>query len=120
MRKTRMAIAVAGADFAIVGISAPAMASQDIGWTWNSGDHDAEARFEATGEHYYAVEVNGNDYVDWSGSSGSGRWWIPGSETNTQKDLNLSFAENTAVTLQVCEEHTAFPDDCSSTKTGVA
>ena len=100
----------------LLGITAPSFAaSQDIPWIWNSGDHDAEARFESTGEHIYAKEYEGNDYVDYDPpGAGEQRWYIPGSEDGTQKDNNLSYGEDQEFLMQVCETKFAAPDDCSA------
>ena len=62
----------AGAMAVMVLTSAPSFAQQDIGWIWNSSDHDGKANFESTGEIYHAVEYHGNTYVDWTGPSGRG------------------------------------------------
>lgn len=46
MRLKMLAVLTA---LAVAGIAAPAAASQDIPWTWNSEDQDARARFQAEG-----------------------------------------------------------------------
>lgn len=57
-------------------VAAPALASQNIPWTWNSGDHDAEAKFTAYGEVYHGRGYEPDSYVDWTspGASGRGIW----------------------------------------------
>jgi hypothetical protein len=104
----------------VLGGAAPALASQDIPWTWNSGDHDSQATFQAYGEHIYAYEYNGNNYVDYTFPGVSSRWFITGNDTKTRQDLNLSIAEGKSVSMKVCQDHTAFPDDCSATRYGVS
>lgn len=120
MKKTRVAMALTGATFAIFGISAPAMAESDINWTWNSDDHDARARFAAEGEHFYGQELDGSTYVHWAAGSQVSNWWIPGDEDGNLWSLNEGFAEGTKVTMRVCQYHDNYPDDCSGTKSGVA
>lgn len=108
---------VAIATMTVGGVS---FAGDSIPWTWNSNDTDARARFKAYGEHYFGRDYAGKGYVDWSASGeGSGRWWIPGA-SGKRKDFNQSFHEGRSVSMQVCQEHSAFPDDCSRTKHGVS
>ena len=59
-----------------------------------------------------------DSYVDWSGPGSSGRWNL-GQSGNLQT-LNFDWAENKTVTLNVCQQHNAFPDDCSGKKYGVS
>lgn len=120
MTKKTIAGALAGAAV-LVSLAGPAFASQDIGWTWNSGDHDVQAHFQALGEHVYGYEYNGNTYVDWNtAATGSSRWYLPGSDDRKKHDLNLDLAENKTFGMNVCQYHTAFPDDCSGWKYGVS
>lgn len=98
--------------------AAPSMASQNIPWTWNSSDHDARANFIAYGEVYHGYEHAGNTYVDWSGPSGSGRWYIPGRDV--VRSLDFDWPEDRVVSLRVCQHHTFWPDDCSAKKYGVS
>jgi hypothetical protein len=117
-----LAIAASGVFMTVLGVAGPAVAAGvDIPYTWNSGDHDAKARFASAGDNFFAVEYEGNDYIDWSNSSiGSGRWYVPGSEDATRKGLNLEMPEGTTVKMQVCETKTAAPDDCSDWEPGRA
>ncbi len=94
----------------------------DIAWTWNNErDKDAKARFEDADEHIYAYEYEGNDYVDYAYGGNTGlRWYISGSEDKSQKDLNLSISEGLTFSMQVCEEKTGVPDDCSDWRSGKA
>ncbi len=107
---------------AVLGVAAPAIAETDIPYTWNnSSDQDAKAKFESTGEHIYAYEYEGNDYVDYSYGSNTGlRWYIPGSEDKSRHDNDLSISEGVVFKMQVCEDKNLAPDDCSSWKSGVA
>lgn len=118
MKNSRALLIGAAGLAAAVLTAAPVHASQDIPWTWNSGDHDAKANFIAYGEVHHAYEYAGNTYVDWGGPNGSGRWWIAG--TGVERTLNFDWPEGKTVTLKVCQQHTAFPDDCSATKYGVS
>lgn len=103
------------------GFGGPASASQDIPWTWNSGDHDSKAQFKAYGEHLQGAEYSGSGYIDYEYANVTGLTWnIPGSTDGTVKDLNLTIDENKYFGLQVCEEKTGLPDDCSSWKQGVS
>lgn len=99
-------------------IAGPAHAGTDITWTWNSGDHDIEGTFWSYGDNYEAIEYNGDTFVDWSGSSGNGRWYIDG--TAVVRKLDLNFKEGTIATMNVCQKKTGWPDDCSGKKYGVA
>ena len=103
---------------AVASIAAPATASQDIPWTWNSGDQDAKANFTAFGEVYHGVGYEPDTYVDWTGPSGSGRWNLPNDAT--QHSLNFDWAEGKSVSLNVCQQHNLYPDDCSGKKYGVS
>lgn len=122
MRGNRQLALMVAAAITVFGVAAPAFAQTDIGWTWNNdSDQDAKARFESEGEHIYAFEYEGSDYVDYEYGNNTGlRWHIPGSEDKSRKDLNLTIAEGVVVKLQVCEAKTAAPDDCSIWKKGVA
>jgi hypothetical protein len=115
-------IATAGVFMAVLGAAGPASAGQNIPWTWNNNsDHDARGRFLASGDHFQGTEYEGNDYLDWDNDdAGGGRWYIPGSEAGVDADLNLDLVEGTNTYLQVCEEKSAAPDDCSSWKRGIA
>ena len=112
------------AGFAAAALVAPVTASvagTDIGWTWNSTDRDVRGKFVSSGDDFKAEEHNGNGYLDWSASGhGSGRWFVPGSATGTEKTLDMNFTEGKVVTLKVCEEKGNWPDDCSAQKNGVA
>ena len=120
MRLSRRVGIVGGLFVAAMSVVGPSVAQQNIPWTWNSGDEDARARFESTGEIFYGQDHAGNGYVDWSASGyGSSRWEIPGNSGSTY-DLNQSFVEGRSVSMQVCQRHDQFPDDCSSTKYGVS
>lgn len=100
-------------------LAAPANAQQDIPWTWNSSDHNIRAKFESTGEHLYAQEVTGDDYVDWQAASrGLSRWWIPGNHDGNTKDLDLDLPENQWFSMKVCQYWSVAPDDCSAWKQG--
>jgi len=64
------------------------------------------------------VEYRGDTFLDWTGPNGSGRWNIPsGTGPFT---LNFSMTENRAVTMNVCQKKTGWPDDCSGWKSGVS
>ncbi|MBF4162423.1 hypothetical protein [Nocardioides acrostichi] len=117
MKKTH-AIVVAAIAGPVISLSGAAFASQNIAWTWNSGDHDAKANFVAYGEVYHGVGFQPDVYVDWSGPGASGRWNL-GQSGKTQS-LNFDWPEGKTVTLKVCQQHNAFPDDCSAKKTGVS
>ncbi|KQV73862.1 hypothetical protein ASC61_01900 [Aeromicrobium sp. Root344] len=105
---------------ASLALAAPANAEVNIGWFWNSGDRDVQAKFTAYGEVFSAKEVDGNDYLHWSVTGyGSTTWFVPGNQENVQKDNNQSFAEGRNVSLKACEQWNNLPDDCSS-KTGVS
>lgn len=120
MKIKNLAALVAAAGLS-AGLAAPAIASQDIGWTWNSGDEDSKARFLAYGEHLQGLEKSGSGYIKYEYATVSGLTWnIPGSTDNTVKDLDLSIDENKYFGLQVCEVKTGLPDDCSSWKRGVS
>lgn len=118
---SRIGLAAIG-GIAVLGLAAPAIAQQDIAYTWNNNsDQDAKAKFESEGEHIYAYEYEGNDYVDYSYGSNSGlRWYIPGSEDKSRKDNNLEIAEGVVFKMQVCEEKWASPDDCSTWRSGIS
>lgn len=119
MRLLVVAAMAAGA-FALVGAPA-AQAGEDIPWTWNSEDHDVEARFASFGEWLYAKEYNDPGYVDWyHGDSGSHRWWVPGDGNGNRQENNLSLSEGKTFAMKVCQHHTAWPDDCSGWKYGVS
>ena len=110
------------ASAALFGGASPALAGEDIPWTWNnSSDKDVKGAFKHYGEHFQAYEYEGNDYLDydWSGIDPQ-RWYIPGSEDKTLKDLNLEIAEGKATGFQACETKFAAPDDCSDWKWGVS
>jgi hypothetical protein len=111
-------ITAAAALAAAVSVAGPAVASQDIPWTWNSGDHDAEANFKALGEEYHGKGYEPDSYMNWTGPSGSGRWNL-GQNGNLQT-LNMSWAEGKTVSLNVCQQHNLYPDDCSGKKYGVS
>ena len=116
---TRFGI-VCGMVLAALSVAGPSVAQLDIPWTWNSNDYDAAGEFKATGEHFYGADHHGGGYLDWSANGyGSSRWTIPGS-SGTIYDLNLDLAEGRPVSMQLCQLHTAFPDDCSATKWGVS
>jgi hypothetical protein len=121
MKKSIVATMAAGIFIAVLGVAGSASASQNIGWEWNSGDHDSKGEFVALGEHFHGIEYHDTNYLKWSGPIGGGKWYIPGVEDGTQKDLDLSMAEGKVVTLQVCQEHAGvLPDDCNTTQTGVS
>ena len=122
MKMSAMAVAAAGVILAVLGAAGPASAGVDIPWTWNNNDDkDARGYFESTGDHFYGIENEGNDYLDWDSEvNGDGRWYIPGSETGVKGDLNLDLEEGTKAYMQVCETKTAAPDDCSDWDDGVA
>jgi hypothetical protein len=102
-------------------VAVPAFAGQDIPWTWNSNDFDSKAKFFSAYDNFHAYEYHGTNYIDYYGGSRSGlRWFIPGSDDGAEHTLNENFAEGTAVGMNVCQQHTAFPDDCSGWKTGVS
>lgn len=103
-----------------LGWAAPATAGTNIAWTWNSSDKDSQARFASNGDDYFAKEFAGTNFVDWSGSAGDGRWYIPGAADGAERKLDLDFAEGTTATLQVCQQKTGWPNDCSSVRSGVA
>lgn len=117
----RVSVAAIGA-VSVLGVAAPAIAQTDIPYTWNnSSDQDAKGKFESYGEHVYAYEYEGNDYIDYSFGSNTGlRWYIPGSEDKNRHDLNLEINEGVVFKMQVCEDKNLAPDDCSSWKSGVA
>ncbi len=118
--RTRMLLAGC-VTAAIVGPASASVASQDIGWTWNSGDRDVRGTFVANGDNYKGQEFHGNGYIDWSASgSGNGRWFVPGSANENVYTLNLELPEQKSVSMKVCEEKGGLPDDCSSTKYGVS
>lgn len=113
-------VGVIVAVMAVLG-AAPAVAGQDIDWTWNSGDHDSKVKFFSAYDNFHAYEYAGTNYMDYYGGSRSGlRWGIPGGADRAEHTLNENFAEGTAVGLNICQQHTAFPDDCSGWKHGVA
>jgi hypothetical protein len=118
MGSWRRGAAVAAVLVASGSIAAPAVASQNIGWTWNSGDHDAKAKFTASGDTYTGIGYEPNSFVNWGGPSGSGRWNL--GKSGNEQTLPFKWAENKTVTLNVCQKHTGFPDDCSGTKYGVS
>lgn len=113
MRLKMLAVLTA---LAVAGIAAPAAASQDIPWTWNSEDQDARARFQAEGEVFYGQGYEPDSYVDWQGPSGSGRWNL--GEDGLLEDLNFDWPEDRAVGLNVCQQHNLYPDDCSGWRAG--
>jgi len=110
--------AVTVSFLAVAAVAAPAAASQDIAWTWNSGDHDAKANFASYGEVYHAVGYEPDTYVDWTGPGVSGRWNLK--NDSTQHSLNFDWVEGKSVSLNVCQQHNLFPDDCSGKKYGVS
>jgi hypothetical protein len=106
---------------AALGMAVPAFAGQDIAWTWNSGDHDSQAKFESSYDNFYAYEYAGTNYMDYAGGDRSGlRWYIPGDADRTKKTLYENFREGSSVRLNICQNHENFPDDCSGWKSGVA
>lgn len=121
MKNVKRVGAIVGLFVAAMSTAAPSIAQQDIPWTWNSGDHDAKGKFVADGEVFHGVENKGSTYLDWSATgNGSGRWYIPGSASGADHSLNLALPEGKSVTMKVCAVNNNFPDDCSSTKTGVS
>lgn len=99
----------------------PATAQQDIGWFWNSGDRDVQAKFQAEGEWFHAKEVGGTGYLRWSVSgSGYTAWDVPGSDDNTLNKSNQTYKEGKVVKLRSCERWNNLPDDCSGYRTGVS
>ena len=105
---------------ASLALASPATAQENIGWFWNSGDRDVQAKFTAEGEIFSAREVDGTTYLNWSVTGyGSTTWFVPGDQQNAQKDNNQAFAEGRKVTLKACEQWNNLPDDCSS-RTGVS
>lgn len=118
MKSAKVGIAVVVTALSMTG---PASAGQDINWTWNSGDMDSKAKFFSAYDNFHAYEYHGTNYIDYYGGSRSGlRWFIPGDHDGQERTLNENFAEGTAVGMNVCQQHTAFPDDCSGWRTGVA
>ena len=98
----------------LLSLAGPAYAqSSDIPWVWNSDDFDVQARFESDGEHIYAQEYRPSTYVDWQYSNSLSRWWIPGDGDRIVYDLNLDFPEDRSFGINVCQYHSAWPDDCS-------
>ena len=77
--------------------------------------------FQASGEHILAYEYRNTSYVDWTHpDTGQSRWWIPGDGDGKKKDNNLDLAEGKIFKQNVCQYHTAYPDDCSGWKSGVS
>lgn len=120
MRKS--SLAAAGAAFAAVIFAIPsAHAETNIDWFYNSGDHDAKARFRAVGEHIDLCKLNnGKVYVDYGiAGGGTTRTYYDGG-IDTCKDIDWSVTDGKSVKLKVCEEKGAWPDDCSDWKYGTA
>ena len=119
--RTKKMFATAGLGLvAALGVAGPSVAQQDIPYTWNSNDNDSKARFESEGEHFYAYEYRGSNYVDYRwGSNSTQRWSIPGNEDKSRKDLNLTMSEGLGVWMKVCQNKENFPDDCSDPEYGV-
>lgn len=113
---SKSGLAVVIGAIAALGVAAPA--SADIAWTWNNNDdRDSKAKFVSYGEHVYAYEYEGTDYVDYAYGPNEGlRWYIPGKEDKTQKDLNLDIKEGLVFQMEVCEDKNLAPDDCSDWK----
>lgn len=115
------AIAMMGSAIAVAGATAPSFAGQNIGWFWNSSDHDVEGDFVAKGDTFNAYEYHGTGYIDYTyyGHSGN-RWFIPGDDTGKKKVNNLSMKEGKTVTMKVRQKHSAYPDDCAGPHYGVS
>ncbi|WP_159537569.1 hypothetical protein [Aeromicrobium sp. 9AM] len=107
-----------------------AQASKSIPYFYNNeGDKDAKARFSAdagdygsdTGDTFRLFKISaGTVFIQWNtDTSGSGKESYSG-ENDTGKNFVHNFAEDRYVKVKVCEEKGAFPDDCSSYKTGYA
>lgn len=119
--KFRRSLTVAVVMAASMLAGGSAQAQRDIPFTWNSNDYDIRATFESTGEHIYAFEFNNSSYVDWSFPGvGKSRWWIPGDGNGNEYDNNLTLDEGYVFQMNVCQYHSAFPDDCSGWKYGVS
>lgn len=117
----RAPVAVAMATFATVVFAAPsAWAGTDIGYFYNSGDHDAKANFKSYGEHFTLCKLNNAKvYIDYQNAGQEKRVYYDGG-LDTCTDINESFSEGSKVRVQVCEEKTLAPDDCSNFREGVA
>ncbi|MDN5894741.1 MAG: hypothetical protein L0H93_12020, partial [Nocardioides sp.] len=106
-----LAITTFGATMAL---APAAYAGTNIGWVWNSDDHDAKARFRNVGDHVDLCRHN-NAKVKVqvrTGRSGTRSGSYNGA-IDTCKNLNWNFDEGDWVQIKVCEVKTAFPDDCS-------
>ena len=116
LRASHLAGAVALA--AGLAVAAPALASQNIPWTWNSSDHDAKAEFVASNDTFHAYVYNPTDYVNWSGPGATGRWDL--NSGSAEQNLPFNWTKGKVVTLNVCQSKTLWPDDCSGTQSGVS
>ncbi len=120
MRKYFIATVLGG--FAAVSFGTPAAwAGTDIAWFYNSGDHDAKARFRAVGEHIDLCKLNkAKVYVDYGVAGGSTTRTYYDGALDTCKDIDWSASEGVSVKLKVCEVKTLAPDDCSDWRYGTA
>ena len=122
MKRSILRTAAVGLFAFIVMAPGAAWAGTDIAWFWNSGDHDAKARFRAYGEHIdLCKHNNARVYVQYGVDDG-------GSVTRTDydggidtcKDIDWSAPDGYRIRLKVCEAKTLAPDDCSGWRYGVA
>ncbi|MDN5893670.1 MAG: hypothetical protein L0H93_06545 [Nocardioides sp.] len=120
MHKTPFAVAaVAAVAFTFAGSAA--VAGTGTGWFYNSGDHDAKARFRPVGEHIDLCKLNkAKVYVVYGVAGGSTTRTYYDGKLDTCKNINWSVKDGKSVKLKVCEQKTLAPDDCSKWKYGVA
>lgn len=119
MKILRSSAAALVAVFTVLLMPTAAQAAE-IGWFYNSNDHDAKARFRSYGDHIDLCKLNNAKvYVDYSNSGRSSRVYYDGTQ-DTCTDINENFPEGSIVYIQVCELKTLSPDDCSDYHAGVA
>lgn len=112
--------AVLSAGLASLWLLAPP-ASADGYYVYNSGDHDAKAKFFDYGEKVDLCKLNEAwvyvrvRYYDSSGTfvELDKKWYDGPIDSCTDPNLNYAMPENRPVDIKVCEYKAAFPDDCS-------
>lgn len=116
------------ATLTLVFLAPPAWAGggqgTDIDWFYNSGDHDAQARFVSVGEHIGLCKLNNAKvYAEFGvldgGTEPLYKTYYDGAQDSCT-DYDWDVIDGKTIRLRVCEVKTGLPNDCSGWRYGTA